>query len=170
MLEKGDCLDDVDTLGSTKDSETGEVVYGIFRTPQKFLEEALQTVHPFDAPSAGDVSNMHALAAILSVGKAAVCECREKQIQFYNKRLKDLQSEELQIKASMHPEVKSVMDTKRIALLREMLRDAEVNDDLLIRHMTAGFRLTGFLEPPGQFSRVSRPAKISVEYRPRDSG
>ena len=56
------------TAKITRDRLVREVTYGIFRTPDEFVKEAMKVRHPFDAPSALDDSNIQAMANILSSG------------------------------------------------------------------------------------------------------
>ena len=149
-IMKGDCL-------------VREVTYGIFRTPDEFVKEAMKVRHPFDAPSALDDSNIQAMANILSSGVEATKIFRRQRIEYYRLRAAALQQEEEKLKSTMDPEVRSIVSSKHIALFEEMLRDAGIQDPALVEDLKQGFRLTGELKPSGLFPRQFRPASLSTE-------
>ena len=148
-IKKGDCL-------------VREVTYGIFRTPDEFVKEAMTVRRPFDAPSALDDSNIQAMANILSSGVEATKSFRRQRIEHYRLRAAALQQAEEALKSTMDPEVLSIVSCKRITLFEEMLRDAGVQDQSLVEDLKQGFRLTGELKPSGLFpnslgQRLCRP-------------
>ena len=145
------------------DSLVREVTYGIFRTPDEFVKEAMKVRHPFDAPSALDDSNIQALASILSSGVEATKSFRRQRIEHYRLRAAALQQAEEELKSTMGPEVLSIVSCKHITLLEEMLRDAGIQDQSLVEDLKQGFRLTGELKPSGLFPRQFRPASLSTD-------
>ena len=63
----------------------------------------------------------------------------------------------------MHPDVRGVMQPKNLLLFKEMQRDACVGDENLFHDLTSGFRITGELEPSGQFPPKCKAAALSVD-------
>ena len=127
------------------------------------MKEAVKVRHPFDAPSALDDSNIQAMANILSSGVEATKIFRRQRIEYYRLRAAALQQEEEKLKSTMDPEVRSIVSSKHITLLEEMLRDAGIQDPSLVEDLKQGFRLTGELKPSGLFPRQFRPASLSTE-------
>ena len=140
-----------------------EVQYGVFHTPDAFLQKALKTQHPFDVPVAIDKPNLRAISFVLGKGIEATKAHRRDTLRHYAKRWDELASQEEALKASMHPDVRSVMQGKNLLLFKEMLRDAKVDDKFLFHDLVNGFRLTGELKPSGQFPPKFKVAALSVD-------
>ena len=140
-----------------------EVEHGVFHTPEVFLEKSLKIAHPFDSPVSMDAPNMRATANILSEGVEGIKAKRKAALDYYRARKVALQKDELALKAKMHPDVRGVMQPKNLLLFKEMLRDACVSDENLFHDLTSGFRITGELEPSGQFPPKRQAAALSVD-------
>ena len=140
-----------------------EATFGIFRTPDAFVKEALKMIHPFELPTELDSSNVQAMANILSSGVQGTCKFRESVLSHYEQRAACLEQAEHELKSKMHPEVREIMKDKRLLLLAEVLKDAGVNDQHLVDDLTNGFRITGELKPSGLFPRIFRPAALSQD-------
>ena len=80
----------------------------------------------------------------------------------YRRRKEALKAEEEALHMSMHPDMRQVMGTKKLLLFREMLADAGVQDSHLFEDMAHGFRITGELQPSGQFPAKCKVAALSV--------
>ena len=140
-----------------------ETTFGIFRTPDAFVTEALKMKHPFEVPTELDASNIQAMANILSSGIDGTQKFRDGVLRHYEHRAACLEKAEQELKDSMHPEVRVIMQDKRLLLLAEVLRDAGVDDKYLIEDLTQGFRITGELRPSGLFPRILRPAALTQD-------
>jgi hypothetical protein len=138
-------------------------VYGVFRTPQEFLNEALGLRHPFNLPVSGDGDNIETIAKVLQLGKLGTMKFRLQQVQKYRALASELEGEEKLLHDNMHPDLQSVMRQKRILLFKRMMEDAGVVDAQLCEELTNGFRLVGQLESSGQFRPRLKPAELSVE-------
>ena len=138
-------------------------VYGVFRTPQEFLNEALGLRHPFNLPVSGDGDNIETIAKVLQLGKLGTMKFRLQQVQKYRALASELAGEEKLLHDNMHPDLQSVMRQKRILLFKRMMEDAGVVDAQLCEELTNGFRLVGQLESSGQFRPRLKPAELSVE-------
>ena len=125
-------------------------VYGVFRTPEEFLSEALKLRHPFNVPISGDVDNVEAMAKVLKLGKLGTMRFRLKQVQKYRALASSLDADEKRLHESMPDDLKSVMGSKRLLLFKQMMEDAGIVDEQLFNEMKGGFRLTGQLEASGQ--------------------
>ena len=99
-----------------------EVEYGVFHTPEVFLEKSLKIARPFDSPVSMDAPNMRAIATILSEGVEGIKAKRKAALDYYRARKLALQKDELALKAKMHPDVRGVMQPKNLLLFKEMLR------------------------------------------------
>ena len=112
-----------------------EVKFGIFRTPDFFLREALKMRHPFDEPSTSDMGNIRAMQVVLERGVEGTKKLRQKTLDYYRRRELELRADEEALKATMDPQVREVMTAR-------------------------GFRLIGSLPPSGQFPKKLKPAVL----------
>ncbi|CAE7852673.1 unnamed protein product, partial [Symbiodinium necroappetens] len=78
-----------------------EVKFGIFRTPDSFLREALKMRHPFDEPSTSDMGNIRAMQVVLERGVEGTKTLRQKTLDYYRRRELELRSDEEALKATM---------------------------------------------------------------------
>ena len=137
--------------------------YGVFRSPWEFLDKALTLEHPLDSPHTVDKSNLKAMVFIRDHTKAEVLKFRAQQLRKYTERAAQLSSEESQLKNSLDPDVRRVLEGKRLLLFKEMAADAKVGDEHLFTELTQGFKLTGEMPESKQFPARLKPAMISVQ-------
>ena len=137
--------------------------YGVFRSPWEFLDKALTLEHPLDSPHTVDKSNLKAMVFIRDHTKAEVLKFRAQQLRRYTERAAQLSSEENQLKNSLDPDVRRVLEGKRLLLFKEMAADAKVGDEHLFTELIEGFKLTGQMPESKQFPARLKPAMISVQ-------
>ena len=144
-------------------------IYGVFRTPTEFLQEAMGLRHPFNLPVSGDVDNIEAMAKVLQLGKLGTMKFRLQQVKKYRDLAAVLEVDEKKLHNEMHPDLQVVMSSKRLLLFKQMMADAAIVDEKLFDELRQGFRLTGQLEPSGLFKPKFRPAELTVEELRRTS-
>eukprot|EP00435_Cladocopium_sp_Y103_P006271 s3880_g2.t1 len=148
------------------DGKGGEgrlVTYGVFFSPDEFIQRALQIVHPFDIPLPFDSANMEAISFILREGPAEVAKFRADKLNHYIDRAKSLRENEARLHESLEPSLKPILASKRLLLFKEMLIDAQVDDPELFHDICSGFKLVGDIQPSGQFQKQLKPASLHVE-------
>ena len=137
--------------------------FGVFRSPWEFLDKALTLEHPLDSPHTVDKSNLKAMVFIRDHTKAEVLKFRAQQLRKYTERAAQLSSDESKLKSSLDPDVRCVLEGKRLLLFKEMAADAKVGDEHLFTELTEGFKLTGQMPESKQFPARLKPAMISVQ-------
>ncbi|CAL1128793.1 unnamed protein product [Cladocopium goreaui] len=137
--------------------------YGVFHSPWEFLDKALTLEHPLDSPHTVDKSNLKAMVFIRDHTKAEVLKFRAQQLRRYTERAAQLSSEENKLKNSLDPDVRRVLEGKRLLLFKEMAADAKVGDENLFTELIEGFKLTGQMPESKQFPARLKPAMISVQ-------
>jgi len=137
--------------------------FGVYRSPEEFLQLAATLQHPLDSLQLVEPSNLRAILAIRDWPTAEVMAFRAKALQHYMRVAVDLMEEERSLRKSMDPHVNEVLAGKRLCLFKQMCNDAGVGDQTLFRELTEGFRLTGRMGESGQFPRKLRPAAITVK-------
>ncbi|CAL1145179.1 unnamed protein product [Cladocopium goreaui] len=114
-------------------------------------KKALTLEHPLDSPHTVDKSNLKAMVFIRDHTKAEVLKFRAQQLRKYTERAAQLSSEESQLRNSLDPDVRRVLEGKRLLLFKEMAADAKVGDEHLFTELTQGFKLTGVMPESKQF-------------------
>ena len=79
----------------------------------------------------------------------------------FTKRAAELALEEDRLKASLDPDVRAVLQGKRLLLFKEMAEQANVGDETLFQELISGFSLTGHMPESKQFPAKLKPALIS---------
>ena len=81
----------------------------------------------------------------------------------FTQRAADLAPAEVELKATLDPDVRNILADKRLLLFKEMAQEAGVGDDGLFDELTKGFSLTGAMSESKQFPTKLKPAMISVK-------
>ena len=156
---------DVQPVDNVQEGSEGrlQVLYGVYFSPEEFIQRVQELRHPFDTPLPLDEANMAAISFILEHGPAKVAAYRAEKVQFYLQRAKVLQTAEEELHESMDASIRPVMRSKRLLLFREMLNDAGIKDETLFEEVCNGFKLVGDLAPSGQFQQQWKPATLGIE-------
>ena len=80
---------------------------------------------------------------IFSLGPAAIEAKRRQFISTLERWAVELEPKEREIKASMHPAVRVIMEKQRIALIKRLVNHFGFKDDFLVKDLVAGFKLVG---------------------------
>ena len=154
--------------GETGDEEIQVSEFGVYYTPDEFLQMASGLQHPLDSPQLVDEVNLRSMLAIRDWSEADILAFRAKSLKHYTKLAVSLMEDEKNLRNSMDPQVNAVLSGKRLKLFEQMCLDAGVSDETLFEELTSGFRLTGPMKASGQFPRRIKPASITVQQL-RDS-
>ena len=138
-------------------------VFGVFRSPWEFFHKTLEVEHPLDSPQLVDLNNLRAIRFIRDHEASEVAMFRVKQLKRFTNRAKELACQESELKASLDPDVRTVLSDKRLLLFKEMAHEAGVGDEGLFDEFVKGFSLTGSMPQSGSFPTRLKPAQISVQ-------
>ncbi|CAL1140094.1 unnamed protein product [Cladocopium goreaui] len=89
-----------------------KAIYGVYFSPQEFVQRVQQLTHPFDVPLPLDESNMESIAFILERGPAGVAKHRADMLQHYIGRARALQQDEARLHETLNESIQPVMATK----------------------------------------------------------
>ena len=98
-----------------------KVTYGVFFSPQEFVQNVQTLQHPFDIPLPLDEANMSSISFILGNSPSRVAKYRADMLKYYTQRAKELSVEERKLHASMDESIKPVLQSKRLLLFKEMV-------------------------------------------------
>ncbi|CAE7417337.1 unnamed protein product [Symbiodinium sp. CCMP2592] len=137
------------------------VTFGIYRTEQEFVAQALHIDHPFDLCVAVPDFMLRALAFTLKEGPVGVMKHRLNLLQQWTSWKRDLAGAEAELHAAMDPGVASVMKGKNILLLEKIASSFGWPDTEVFEHLKHGFPLVGESSPSGIFDVDRKPALMT---------
>ncbi|CAE7763142.1 unnamed protein product [Symbiodinium sp. CCMP2592] len=137
------------------------VTFGIYRTEQEFVAQALHIDHPFDLCVAVPDFMLRALAFTLKEGPVGVMKHRLNLLQQWTSWKRDLAGAEANLHAAMDPGVASVMKGKNILLLEKIASSFGWPDTEVFEHLKHGFPLVGESSPSGIFDVDRKPALMT---------
>ena len=138
-------------------------MFGVYSSPWEFFQKTLAVEHPLDTPQLVERSNLRAMLFIRDHSPAEVALFRTAQLKKFTLRAAELTEQEHKLKASLDPDVRSVLQGKRLLLFKEMAEQAQVGDENLFQELVGGFPLTGHMPESKQFPAKLKPALISVQ-------
>lgn len=96
-------------------------------------------------------------------GVVAVAKHRLEFFRFWNKRAKELQPQELELRRSMDPVVEKAVKGKRLALFKEMLEFYKYPDPGVLEELTDGVSLVGEVPKTGMLPFKFTPALLTID-------
>ena len=138
-----------------------KVVIGVYRTPEQFVAEAMRVGHPSLLSSLLPPELLEAVRAIHRRGEGAVARDRTAVLRMWLQWVSELAPEEEQLKASMPPFRRDVLQSKRLLVFRRMLEAIQHEDVALVDNIVSGFDLTGVLPRSHVFISKFKPAEQS---------
>jgi hypothetical protein len=148
--------------GESGNDEVRHVV-GIWRTPQKFVEEALTVSHPIDTSGVLEPALCASIKAVLESEPADMVKSQLNEIKRIIKLKEDLKSEESQIHERLDPQASMILHDKSFKLLEVLLAQIQWPDTKLVEDMVAGFSITGHTPFSGVFLEEPKVASITEQ-------
>ena len=153
--------------GDKGENEIQVSEFGVYRSPEEFIQFVSRLQHPLDSPQLLDASNMRAMLAIRDWKQAEILAFRAQSLRWYTDLAVQLKEDECQLRKQMDPQVEAVLKGNRLLLFKQMCFDAGVGDESLFQELTDGFRLTGQMQDSGQFPKKLKPASLTVQVHLR---
>lgn len=137
-------------------------VFGIRWSPKQFLMQACLKGHPFDAFSGVDQEVKQACSLLASSSDAEVVNLRAKTLRRWTLKAKDLIGNERLLKEGMTSEMRHILASKRLELMKWIILDAGYHDADLASDMASGFSLVGEASRSGLLPSKFVPAQLTV--------
>ena len=137
--------------------------FGILRDPSQTVKATLNVRHPMDLSVPLPDLLLRAIATVLKLGPGAVAERRVFHCNRILKRITELEQQEKEFHAGLHPQVRSVLKGKNLLMWRELLVETGYPDLEIFDEVTDGIRLVGPACESGAFPSGLTPAQQSVE-------
>ena len=151
-----------DPVKDSGESGHGQAQVGIPRAPADFIQAAFKAGHP------------RAMAIHLADGIKQVLlenfgdeqfELSKKRLDFIRKwstRAQELKEDEAKYHDSLPRHLQVILKGKRLLLLREILQDIDYPDRDLVKHISEGFSISGWLPKSGIFPQELRRPEHDV--------
>lgn len=138
-------------------------VFGVQWEPQEFLEQACAVGHPMSPASALPRELAETVEFCAKAGAVSDAKHRVEFFKFWNKRAKELQPKEQELRRSMDPVVEKAVKGKRLALFGEMLEYYKYPDAGVLGELTEGVSLVGEVPKTDMLPFKFTPALLTVD-------
>jgi len=159
------CVWMVDFSWESFEAFTGEFnefrVFGVPCEPEEFLHRSLKVAHPMDRSSALPVELRFAVLQMSKRSPADIARHRLDFFKFWNGRAKQLEVEELEMRKSMDNVVAAAVQTKKLALFKEMLEFYQYPDMGVLDELVEGAELIGEVPRTGMLPLKFSPALLT---------
>ena len=145
------------------DYKVGDVLYGIYRAPDEFIQAALQARHPIDYASSIPEVLIKNVAKVLSEGPKLVIARRKLALMKIKRRALRLQDEETKLHEPLSPELAGLLKGKNLLLWKELMEQTGFQDPQLFDELTQGFHLVGQATYSPAFPRGYVPMQQTPE-------
>ena len=137
------------------------VTYGVHRSPEEFVAEALALGHPTRVQSTFPDEVKEVVSKMLDKAPGDLARERTEEVRRWISKASELDKAEGELKASMSDRRRGVLASKKLLLLGSLLDDSGHCDKNLVQDISQGFDLTGMLPASNVFSKNIKPAVIS---------
>ena len=147
--------------GGNSENSEHSFAFGIFRSPEQFVLEAVAKGHP--------IRLQNFLPQVLADAVGKTIECSSKQLNAERLSVlrewvtlaRSLRQEEKEIHQKISTHAQKILAPKRIALWKALLERYEYPDLGVVDELCVGTKLTGPIPPVPMFERSFKPATLT---------
>ena len=150
-------------IASAKSAKNHTVTIGIHRTPEQFIDAALEVGHPTNMHSLFPSAMHKVVNHIVEKIQQSLAQERTAELRRWALMSEQLQDENAEMLKNSSSRIKNVLTGKRLALMKTLLADAGHGDFNLVHDIINGFDLTGPLPEAHVFRKKFRPATIPCQ-------
>ena len=152
------------TVTSKMETIFSKFQIGIPRTPEVFLQAALEVGHPKNLPKRVSPELERAINFMVGDRTKALEELRGNFLKKWLKRAIALKDEDNTLKERMPEHLRLIMKGKRLLLWKEIRTDLRYPDVAIIDEAINGFSLTGWGNRSGVFESDVRAPGMSIDH------
>ena len=141
----------------------GYVKYGIFHTPQQFLEKALNLQHPMDSTNHLEEVTQDAIQHVLQTDPKLLKIQRKTAILKLKILSKKLEAEEERVHQNLPESLRCVLKDKRLLLWKHLLETNGYDDLGVVKFMFEGVDLVGTPDAPPCYPPKVVPATLTED-------
>ena len=159
-------------------------IFGVQWEPDEFLQKACEVSHPLSPSLALPLELAQAIESCAKEGVVSIARQRLEFFKLWNKRAKELQTEEASLRRTMDVVVEKAVRGKKLALFKDMLQyyaypDPGVADELVCGASLIGevaetgmlpFKFTPALLTPATLETQSKFRRHQIMSEPKGSG
>ena len=131
----------------------GNEIYGVYRTPEEFLQAALDAKHPIDFACSVPEVLVRNIVKVLNDGPKLVNARRKLEVLKVKRLAQQLAADEDQLHKQLNPELARVLEGKNLLVWKELMKQTGFNDPSLFDEMVSGFKLVGQAKSSPQFPK-----------------
>ena len=137
--------------------------FGIFRTPQEFVDEAVKVGHPINNACVLPKVLLEAVRLTKQCCPGELAKKRLQTLRFWLDRASQLKVDEADLHKSLPSSLERILQPKRLLLLKDMLKHYEYPDPGVVDEIISGTTLTGVSPHVECFEQSFKPAKITED-------
>lgn len=139
----------------------GVFKYGVWHTPEQFLEKAGKVVHPMDDESYLHDATKEAIKKVVHTDPLVLAKERLATVFNLRKLTQELREQELALKNSLHPDVRKCTESKNITLFEHILQQLGFWDMGVVELLKYGAPLVGLQTAPPGYRQQLVPATMT---------
>ena len=141
-----------------------EIAWGLPWDVTAFVDEAARVGHPRSWPALVPEPLNKVLMQLSELSDAEICKMRADNLKKWLSVAVNLEKEEKELKARLHPQVREIVAPKRILLWEAMMHDAGYSDASVSTILKCGVELTGHAPVSGVFKAKFRPMCVTPAW------
>ncbi|CAE7032352.1 unnamed protein product [Symbiodinium sp. CCMP2592] len=149
--------------------DSWEMAWGLPWEPEQFMRKAAESCHPRSMGSVLPAPLNDTLESLDKLGDAEVSALRARVIKEWLHLATSLSSNEAELKASMHPDVREITASKRILLWEALLKKYDYPDLCVSSLLKEGVPLVGHAPISGVFKPKFKPMQATPKQVREDS-
>ena len=146
-----------------------EQAWGVPHSEAEFVEAAVKAGHPSSFREALPDVLQKAVKLNETMDDADLAKMRTHWIRKWAKRAEQLAPEEEELKKTLHPSCRAILEPKRLLLYKEILTECNYPDPGAFDELLQGTQLTGEVPITGIFTPTFKPAKTTVDQVKREA-
>ena len=144
--------------------------FGIFRSPEAFVQYAVQVGHPINLANCLPQVLADALADSVRLSPKDLMQARSEKLKSWIARARELRPQEDALHKSLPSHAQLILAPKRILLWKSLLEEFGYPDPEVVDEVVNGTELTGQVPFVPCFDLNFRPASSSVDNLKRNAG
>ena len=141
--------------------------YGVWHTPEEFLQKASEVRHPMDHDLRLHSITKDAIQKVVHTCPTKLAKERLAAVFRVRKMATELCKDEAALKSSMHPDVSRCVNTKSILLFEQLLQHFGFWDMEVVNLLKHGVPLVGLQPSPEGYQKLLVPACMTEDELPQ---
>ena len=137
--------------------------YGVWHSPEEFLQKATHVLHPMDHDSVLHPITTDAIRKVVHTCPTKLAKQRLASVFKVRKLSEELTQAECELKDTMHPDVRMCVKSKRIALFERLLAQLDYWDMDVVNLLKHGVPLVGLQPAPKGYQKHLVPASMTED-------